>query len=139
MIGAVLNLAGTVADKFIEDKDQKIQFQHELATQLAQNEHALITGQLEINKEEAKHESRFVAGWRPAVGWTCTFGLGYQIILRPIMQNIVNITDAFVSADLSAVEMVSLNLETLLTLLLGMLGIGGARTYEKMKGVNKRR
>ena len=67
LVGPVTGLL----DKFIEDKDQKNALAHEIATMSERHAQELAKGQLEVNKVEAASKSMFVAGWRPAVGWTC--------------------------------------------------------------------
>lgn len=86
----------------------------ELAAQVQQVELEIAKGQLAVNVEEAKNTNWFVAGWRPAVGWLCVIGLGYNSILAPML--------GLVAGDF----------EVLLTLLFGMLGLGGLRTFEKI-------
>lgn len=86
----------------------------------------LALGQLEVNKVEAGTDM-FRGGWRPAVGWTCAGGLFYQIIARPLL--------GWAAANLWGWTMPpTLELETLMTLLFGMLGLGAYRTVEKVKG-----
>lgn len=87
----------------------------------------LALGQLEVNKAEASSLDNFRAGWRPAVGWVCAFGLGYQFLIRPL----ATFALAFNGID---VPMPSLEMETLMTLLFGLLGLGTLRTVEKVKG-----
>ena len=88
----------------------------------------LALAQMEINKEEAKSESLFKSGWRPAVGWACVSGLVYQTLLRPlggwVAVNTMNWTNL----------PPSLEMDTLMTLLFGLLGLGAYRTVEKIKG-----
>ena len=81
----------------------------------------LLVGQLEINKVEAASKSLFVAGWRPFIGWICGLGLAYNVILSPFLDIWFDIPKVDVSA--------------LYPVLMGMLGIGGMRTVEKIKGV----
>lgn len=89
---------------------------------------AEITGQLAVNKQEAANTNWLVAGWRPAVGWVCAAGVGVQFVFGPLA--------TWVSGLLGhPVVVPSLDLSTLLTLLGGMLGIGGLRTVEKLNGV----
>lgn len=90
----------------------------------------LLTGQLEINKQEAQHKSIFVAGWRPFCGWVGGFGLAYATILEPLMRFI---------ATLYGYDGGFPVIDTTLTMqiLLGMLGLGVMRTREKEKGVHK--
>tara|TARA_Y100001973_G_C4993638_1_gene230164 strand:- start:191 stop:571 length:381 start_codon:yes stop_codon:yes gene_type:complete len=83
----------------------------------------LIQIQTKINEIEARHRSVFVAGWRPFVGWICGFALGYNFIIR----------DLLVWALQPEQIPPALQMEHLLTVLMGMLGLGGLRTYEKIK------
>lgn len=126
LIGPVTGLL----DKFIEDKDQKAKLAHEIATLAEKQAHESLMGQLEINKEEAKHRSVFIAGWRPFVGWTCGLALLYHYLIQPIL--IFAFTAYGITIDLPEFDMASL-----LTVLMGMLGLGGLRTFEKFKGVAK--
>lgn len=88
-------------------------------TQLAQ-------GQIDINKVEAGSDSLFKSGWRPAAGWTCVGGLAYQIVLRPIL--------GWAAANHWGWSMPpSLEMDTLMTLLFGLLGLGAYRTFEKTR------
>lgn len=87
----------------------------------------LALGQLEVNKAEATTDM-FRGGWRPAVGWVCVVGLGYQFILQPVLPWVVALFGAQVP-PLPAIDN-----ETLMVLLTGMLGLGGLRTIERVKG-----
>lgn len=89
----------------------------------------LAMGQIDVNKAEAASGSGFASNWRPAVGWICAFALAYQMIVRPLL--------SWVSVIYSWMPPPSLELDTLLTLLFGMLGLGAMRTAEKFKGVAK--
>jgi len=86
----------------------------------------LIKVQNEVNKIEAQHRSIFVAGWRPFIGWVCGLALLYNFILRDII--------AWLSPG---VMPPALQMDQLITILLGMLGLGGLRTYEKLKDKSK--
>lgn len=83
--------------------------------------------QLEVNKEEAKTDN-FRGGWRPSVGWVCVFGLAYQFILMPLLPWVVALFGKTVP-PLPAIDN-----DTLMVLLTGMLGLGGMRTFERIKG-----
>jgi len=85
---------------------------------------ALIQAQAQINAIEAGSGSWFKSNWRPAAGWTCVGGLAYQVVARPILQSIINIWHPEFHA-------VTLEMDTLLTILFGMLGLGAYRTYER--------
>jgi hypothetical protein len=87
----------------------------------------LATGQMEINKEEAKNPSLFVSGWRPAVGWTCVVGLVYTFVLHPML--------TWISTNFGVLAPPAIETGVLTTLLTGMLGLAGIRGWEKGKGV----
>lgn len=86
----------------------------------------LVKVQSEINKMEAQHRSIFVAGWRPFIGWICGSALLYNFIIRDLI--------AWVSPD---VMPPAIQMDQLITILLGMLGLGGLRTFEKIKDKTK--
>jgi len=127
LIGPVSNLLG----KFIEDKDMKNKLAHEVATMAENHAQELAKGQIEINKAEAQHKSIFVAGWRPFIGWTCGIALCWHFVLAPIT--------IFLCAyiGIAIPELPTFDMGSLMTVLMGMLGLGGLRTYEKQKGLTK--
>lgn len=91
-------------------------------------EHGLLQGQIEVNKIEAASDSLWKSGWRPAAGWACVFGLIYQMLISPLFGWI-----AINSLGWSSPP--NLEMDTLLTLLFGLLGLGWYRTKEKRDGV----
>lgn len=96
----------------------------ELQAQAAELDAASMQAQAEINKAEAQHSSLFVAGWRPFLGWTGGLSLFYQFLLRPLL------------TGLAGLDMPPVETEALYPIILGMLGLGGMRSWEKYKGVN---
>lgn len=87
----------------------------------------LALGQMEVNKVEATTDM-FRGGWRPSVGWVCVFGLAYQFLLQPVLPWLVAV------AGVSVPPLPAIDNETLMVLLTGMLGLGGLRTFERVKG-----
>ena len=125
----VASLVGPVTgllDKFIEDKDQKNALAHEIATLAQKQAHESAMGQLEVNKVEAASKSLFVAGWRPFIGWTCGLGMFGNFITIPFS----NFVLALVGYDI-VVPLVPL--ETMMPVLMGMLGLGAMRSFEKTR------
>ena len=123
---SVIGVAGKVLDKFVEDKDLKTKLSHELKSQIV----SLDLAQAQANVEQAKHPSIFVAGARPAIMWICAFGLGWQFVFQPVALWIL----AVGSFDL---VLPMIETEGLLTLTLSLLGLGGMRSFEKMKGIQR--
>ena len=134
MLQALIGPVSSLLDKFIPDADEKAKLAHEIATMAEKQMHEQTMGQLDVNKAEAAHRSIFVAGWRPMVGWVCAAALAYHFILYPL---IVFILVSFQITGLHPSDLPSFDMDSLMTVLLGMLGLGGLRTYEKAKGVAK--
>jgi len=126
LIGPITGLL----DKFIEDKDQKARLAHDLATMAQKHAQELAKAQLDVNKTEAAHKSMFVAGWRPAVGWICCIGLGSNYLFIP-MANFVLVVSG------SDITVPALDLSEMMPVLMGMLGLGVMRSYEKINGVSR--
>ena len=113
-------------DKVVPDKDQREKLAHEIATLAEKQAHSQIIAQMEVNKQEAAHKSLFVAGWRPSVGWVCCLAMAFNYIGFPLL-------------SAAGIETTTLELDTMLPVLLGMLGLGGMRSYEKSAGVARER
>ena len=123
---SVIGGAGKVHDKFVEDKDLKTKLSHELKSQIV----SLDLAQAQTNLEQAKLPSIFVAGARPAIMWICAFGLGWQFVFQPV---------AVWGIAVSGIDVVLPIIETegLLSLTLALLGLGGMRSFEKSKGIQR--
>jgi hypothetical protein len=117
-------------DKFIEDKDQKSALAHEVATMAENHALEIAKGQMAINKVEAANSNLMVSGWRPFIGWTCGLGMFGNFITIPFS----NFVLALLCIDI-VIPLVPL--ETMMPVLMGMLGLGAMRTYEKKSGVSK--
>lgn len=120
-IGAVADLASTVISRLWPDKTEQERAQ--LAAALT-----IVQGQLDANKAEAASPSAFTSGWRPGVGWVCVAALACQYIARPLVQW-GGIVSGHPLPDLPGID------DNLWQLMLGLLGLGGLRSYEKVKGV----
>lgn len=127
-IGAVANLIKGGIDKIWPDKTEAQKAEMAQAMLLLQGELDNQRGQMEINKVEAASNSIFVAGWRPFIGWVCGAALLYQYLLRPIVGGM----SASFGHPLPPFPGLD---DNLWQLLMGMLGLGGLRTFEKIRGV----
>tara|TARA_R110000803_G_scaffold208692_2_gene277559 strand:+ start:43 stop:441 length:399 start_codon:yes stop_codon:yes gene_type:complete len=130
MLQALIGPVSGLLDKFIEDKDTKNALAHEIATMSERHAQELAKGQLEVNKVEAASTSMFVAGWRPAVGWVTVIGMASNYILIPMG----NFGLAVAGSDI-AIPL--LQMSEMMPVLLGMLGLGGMRTVEKIQKVSR--
>jgi hypothetical protein len=131
MIQALIGPVTGLLDKFVEDKDAKNAMAHEIATMAEKAAHEAAMAQVEVNKAEAQHRSIFVAGWRPFIGWVCGVALAYHFVLAPFIVFGV----AWFGAEIP--ELPAFDMDSLMTVLLGMLGLGGMRSFEKAKGLTK--
>ena len=123
LLTSLIGPATQLLDKVIEDKDQKAQLAHEIATMAERHAQELAQGQLEINKLDAKG-NWFQSSWRPLAGYVTVLGMAINFLVSPIAAGF-GVTIA--QADASV----------MMPLLLGMLGLGGARSFERIKGVGK--
>ncbi len=134
MWGALVSMLPGILDKIIPDpaaaadaklKALELAQRGELATLDA--DLRLMLAQADINKAEASTDL-FRGGWRPACGWVCAAGLAYTFLLRPVLPWLASLAGADVQA------MPEIDTDTLMVLLTGMLGLGGLRTVERIKG-----
>jgi hypothetical protein len=131
LISAVLPVVTDIIGRFLpEDKEKRAVAEREIEAQLTVHLAKIDLAQLGINKIEAAHRSIFVAGWRPFIGWTCGAALCYTYVLQPIIIFIMIQTGQLVSLP-------EMDLAAMMPVLMGMLGLGGLRTFEKFKGVSK--
>lgn len=131
MIQALIGPVTGLLDKFIPDADEKARIAHELATMGEKHGQQLALAQIEVNKAEAASGSIFKGGWRPFIGWVCGVAFAYHFVLQPI------ILFAVTAYGLEIPTLPEFDMTSLMTVLGGMLGIGGLRTYEKQKGLTK--
>lgn len=130
-ISTIGGLVNTIVDKIFPDANKKLDAQEAKVAVSAvieemkiKGELDIILGQLSINQEEAKSSSVFVAGWRPFIGWVCGVALGYYYVAQPFL------IWGFSLFEINT-TMPTLELGELMTLLLGMLGLAGMRSYDK--------
>ena len=115
IVGKLIDKVTDNVDRFTLDKEEKAK----LITEINK-------AQLEVNKVEAGHTSKFVSGWRPFTGWICATALGYHFILQPLLTFVLYTFG-------NEIVLPTFDMTTLTTVLLGMLGLGGMRSFEKVK------
>ena len=130
LLSAILPVAETVIDRLVPDKNAKQKAMVAMEKALVDAHAKGMLGQLEINKVEAGHRSIFVAGWRPMCGWICAAALGFHFIIAPVVQWAATLGGWHLPIP-------DFDMSSLMTILLGMLGIGGMRSFEKFKGITK--
>ena len=131
-ISAGTNMISTITNKIWPDANEKEKDKLTLALQEMNNQYALVLGQIDTNKVEAANPHWFVAGWRPFIGWIGGGGIGYEVLLKPIGNAICvayGIPPVFPSTDVSLLQ----------TLVMGMLGLVGARSWDKSSGTETKR
>ena len=128
MLQALIGPVASLLDKFIEDKDQKAKLPHDIATMAENHAQEIALAQIKVNEAEASSSSLFKGGWRPACGWICVISLGYRYILQPILVFIL------LAAGVDLPDIPTLDTNSLLPILLGMLGLAGARSFDRYTG-----
>lgn len=129
ILGPLLEVGKTILDRFIPDPAQKAQAEMELLKMATDGELKQVIAQLEINAKEAAHPSIFVAGWRPFFGWAGGVGFIYATVLQPLL--------SWGAAVKGWPAPPTLNLDLMWVVITGMLGIGGLRSIEKVKGATR--
>ena len=130
LLPSLLPVIGDVLDRFFPNKEERAKAEREIEAKLTAHLASIDLAQLEVNKQEAAHRSLFIAGWRPFVGWTCGLALFYTYLVQPMATFVMAQT-----GDL--VQLPQVDLSMMMPVLLGMLGLGGLRSFEKYKGVSK--
>ena len=164
-IGSIIESVGKIADDLVTTDKEKMQ----LALQEKAMDISLVQEQVQVNKAEAQHQSLFVAGWRPFIGWVGGLALAYQFLLYPLLgwiwallhaqpvipchlaptdvQSMLNAAGTAAESTGTLIKAIDLGActfnpppafesDVLFTIVTGMLGIGGMRSYDKLKGTN---
>ena len=118
LIGPATKLIG----KFVRDKDKADQLSHEISTMAEKHAQELALAQIKLNTEEAKG-NWFQSSWRPLVGWICALSLAINFMVAPICAGF-------------GITVPQADMSIMMPLLLGMLGIGGLRSLDKIKKVD---
>ena len=126
IIDTILSTVGTIIDRVVPDKNKRAEAKEELERALNDQDFQIALEQIKVNAEEAKSESLFKSGWRPSVGWICSIAFALHFVILPLF-------NWFIMLCGQQPILVPFQMDTLLTVLLGLLGMGTLRTVEKMK------
>lgn len=131
LIPSILPAVTDIIGRFLpENKEERAKAEREIQAKLTEHLAKIDLAQLDINKQEAAHRSVFVSGWRPFIGWSCGLALAWTYVVTPILNFTLAQTGHLI--DLPAMDM-----SQMMPVLMGMLGLGGLRTFEKYKNVSK--
>ena len=130
LLPGLLPIVGDVLDRFFPNKEARAQAQREIEERLTNHLANIDLAQIQVNQQEAAHRNLFVAGWRPFVGWSCGLALFYTYLAQPVITFVLVQQGQYV--DLPPVD-----LGAMMPVLLGMLGLGGLRSWEKARGITK--
>lgn len=136
LIPGILSTVTGIINRVVPDVNEQAKIAEEIQVALiaksAEAEKAIAEAakaQNDVNLAEAQSPSLFVAGWRPFVGWTCGFGLTYALLFQPLF--------TYISVVCGGPALPTLDTNVLMSVLLGMLGLGTMRTVEKIQGVER--
>lgn len=128
LLPSLLEIGSKVIDRVVPDKEAADKAKREMAAEMQSQEFAIMLAQIEVNKEEAKSQSTFVAGWRPAVGWVGAIAFGYVGILEPLLRFVSSVAFGYTGA------FPTIDTNLTIQVLFGILGLGAMRSYDKVTG-----
>ena len=134
MIG-LASLVGPIVNKFVDripNGNERARAKEALEKELVDAANSVMLAQTEINAAEAQHKSIFVAGWRPFIVWVCGVGIAWSMVVQPVAQW------AMIAWG-DGTELPTIDTSYLMELVTAMLGMSGLRTFEKMRGVARRK
>lgn len=131
MIAALLPMLAPIVSALVDripDPAERERERAKIEAQLVQHANQVNLAQVDLNKQEAGHGSIFVAGWRPFIGWICGAGLAWAFVIAPVVE-------WGLAVWAPGAKLPEARLDFLFELVLAMLGLGGLRTFEKMRGL----
>lgn len=138
---AFLPLIGQVLDKILPDQGAKEEAKLKVMELVQSGELTVLAAEKEIglaqigvNTEDAKSQDKFQRRWRPAAGWVCVVGLLYTFLIQPLLPWTMSVVMLLVGSPMALPTLPPIDIEYLMALLGGLLGLGGFRTFERIKG-----
>tara|TARA_R110000782_G_scaffold267651_1_gene363283 strand:+ start:48 stop:422 length:375 start_codon:yes stop_codon:yes gene_type:complete len=123
LLTALIPAVTSILDKFIPDADTKQKLSHEISVMADKHVQEIALAQIKVNEAEAKG-NWFQSSWRPATAWVCVLGFFVNFLVSPICAGF-------------GIDIPQADTSTMLPVLMGMLGLGGMRTLERLKGKGK--
>lgn len=130
LISGLINPISTILDRVLPDKSQAAAAKAQLIQLEANGELQQILGQIQIDNTEAASKSWIAANWRPLIGLVCGSAFAYAFVIQPFIQ--FTLVACHVNFDVNLLP--KLNMDSINTVLFGMLGLGAMHTYENVKG-----
>ena len=124
MLQALIGPVTGLLDKFIPDADTKQKLSHEISTMAEKHAQEIALAQIKVNEAEAKG-NWFQSSWRPATAWVCVLGFLVNFLVSPLCAGF-------------GIDIPQADTATMLPVLIGMLGLGGMRTLERLKGKDRK-
>ena len=128
-VDSIARLADSVITRIWPDKSERDRWAYQLAIKEAMLEAESVKGQLMVNAAEARSKRMWVAGWRPTIGWVCALSFAWQFFVQPLF------TYVLIVAGVDIPPLPTFDNTMLNTVLMGMLGLGAFRSYEKVRGI----
>lgn len=130
-IREIVATGGSLIDELYTTPEERMESERKFIEALQ----AMDLAQMEVNKQEAQNPNWFVSAWRPAVGWVCVGGFAWHAILLPVMNSLLIYYTHFTGQSIDTSALPTMEMATIMPVLLGMLGMGSFRTFEKTRGV----
>jgi hypothetical protein len=134
-VTAILNVGNSLIDRLLPDKAQNDAAKAALVQMQVKGELDNIQGQIETNKVEAASNSKFVAGWRPWIGWVCGAAMGYAFIGQPVIVTLIAVVQCIIRHQPFDKSMLPIiDMSQMWPVLIALLGMGTLRTVDKIQG-----
>lgn len=136
VIGGIIDTVGQIADDLFTSDKERLEARIELGKlgiETRKIEADLVGKQIDVNLAEASNRNLLVSGWRPGAGWVCVAGLAYNYLVHPILCWLWSLLQARMLVPTTLPAPPPIDVESLLVLLFGLLGLGAYRTVEKVK------
>jgi len=130
LFNELISPVSSLLEKVVPDSDKRAELSHEIATLAAKQEHAIRLAQIEVNKAEAQSGGWFQSSWRPATAWVCVTAFAWAYVLQPVTVFVLSYL------GIETPPLPELDISMMLPVLLGMLGLGSMRSFDKVRGTD---